>query len=123
MRCKFCGKKGLMWSYTDAGWHMDEEDGSYHACRGQKLLDQTMVNKIIDSVSISDKWLADRFIKKLALYRYLRPRAKISPELFINGRRNEREILGTASDSKFAKYMRLGTMDIYSLQADKRAEM
>ena len=121
MRCKFCGMTGLEWNYTDAGWTMNEAGGAYHACKGQKLLDQVVVNQILDSVSESDKFLAQRFIKKLALYRYLHPRARISPELFLTGRRNEREMLGTASDAQFSKYMRRGRMDIYNLQADKRA--
>ena len=112
MRCKFCGKTGLRWTYTDAGWHMDEEDGSYHACRGQKLLDQTMVNKIIDSVSISDKWKADKFIKRLAFYRYLYPRAAISPYSFIYGTDTERSYLCQCSDKAFQTIMKTGKTGI-----------
>jgi hypothetical protein len=99
---------GLNWVYSNESWHMDEPEGKYHACKGQMVLDQTIVKRVLDSVSSSDKWLADAFIKRLALYRYLYPRAKISPEVFINGRHSDREYLRRCSDKAFAGMMRSG---------------
>ena len=108
MKCKFCGISGLNWRYTDAGWHMDNPDGSYHACTGTKYLDPNMVQAIYDSTTESDLWLAQAFVKRLALFRYLYPRAPISTSVFINGTLSDRQYLRQCSDKAFKTIMRTG---------------
>jgi hypothetical protein len=112
MKCKFCGISGLNWNYTDAGWHMDNPDGSYHACKGTKYLDQELVQSIYDSTTESDLWLAQAFVKRLALFRYLYPRATISPQTFINGTLSDRQYLRQCSDKAFRQIMLRGNTGI-----------
>ena len=68
MKCKYCNQKGLNWLYGDVGWYMADE-GKTHECKGTRYLDQSVVLAIQQSVSESDRWKADKFIKRLALYR------------------------------------------------------
>ena len=121
MKCKYCGIKGLNWIYGTGGWYMAEGDGKLHSCRCQKLLDQVMVSQILDSVSVSDKWKAERFLKRLAFYRYLYPRAKISPESFLYGTDTERSYLCQCSDKAFQSIMKTGKTGI--LTKSNHAEM
>jgi hypothetical protein len=100
---------------------MAESEGRLHSCRGQKLLDQAMVCQILDSVSVSDKWKADKFIKRLAFYRYLYPRARISPYSFIYGTDTERSYLCQCSDKAFQAIMKTGKTGI--LTKSNHAEM
>jgi hypothetical protein len=87
---------------------MAESEGKFHACKGYKVLDQTVVADIQGSVTDSDRWKADKFIKRLALYRYLYPRARISPYTFIYGAEPDRDYLCKCSDKAFGQIMRSG---------------
>lgn len=111
MKCKYCQKKGLNWIYGNSGWYM-AEDGKVHSCTGAKYLDQEVVTAIQESVTDSDRWKADKFIKRLSLYRYLYPRARISPYTFIYGTDTERSYLCQCSDKAFGQIMRSGKTGI-----------
>ena len=111
MRCKYCLKTGLNWIYGNSSWYM-AENGALHSCKGTKYLDQDMVTAIQASVTDSDKWKADKFIKRLSLYRYLYPRAKMSPDCFIYGTDTERSYLCQCSDKAFGQIMRTGKTGI-----------
>ena len=88
----------------------EDEKGKFHACKGNKTLDQVMVSAVTSCVTSSDKWIADKFIKRLAMFRYLYPRALIRPELFINGTYNARKYLAQCSNTKFRNIMRTGSL-------------
>jgi hypothetical protein len=112
MKCKYCGIKGLNWIYGTVGWYMAEPEGGLHTCTGTKYLDQEMVTAIQASVTDSDKWKANKFIKRLAFYRYLYPRARISPYSFIYGTDTERSYLCQCSDKAFQSIMKTGKTGI-----------
>ena len=112
MKCKYCGIKGLNWIYGTVGWYMAEPEGGLHTCTGTRYLDQDMVTAIQASVTDSDKWKANKFIKRLAFYRYIYPRAKISPETFLYGTDTERSYLCQCSDKAFQTIMKTGKTGI-----------
>ena len=105
-KCRYCEKQ-IKWNYAEnGGWHAAEEDGSWHACSGAKYLDKDIVESIQSAVTISEKWIADKFIKRLSLYAYLYPGAVISESPFIQGDLNARLYLIRCSDPQFRKAMR-----------------
>ncbi len=106
MKCKFCGQVCKNQYSDNGGWHYAELDGSYHRCKASELLDEKMVDRVLSSVTETDTWLANKFIKRLALYRYLHPRAKMSAEPFISGTLYDRQYLIRCSDKAFSQIMR-----------------
>jgi hypothetical protein len=110
MKCKFCGQKCLNQYSENGGWHYAELDGSYHRCKASELLSGEMVDEVLSSVTETDTWLADKFIKRLALYRYLRPRAKMTAIPFICGSLYDRQYMVRCSDKAFAEIMRRGSI-------------
>jgi len=105
-KCKYCDKQ-IKWNYAEnGGWHAAESDGTWHACSGSKYLDADVVSAIQSAGSISEKWIADKFIKRLSLYVYLYPRAIVSSQAFIEGDLNYRLYLIRCSDPQFRKAMR-----------------
>lgn len=121
MKCRYC-KNPVKWQYAEqGGWHVAELDGSWHSCNAGRLLDQVMVKSIRDSVSQSDKWLADKFIKRLALFRWLYPKATISPQAFTNGTLSDRQYVIRCSDKAFKQIMKTGKTGL--MQKRDHAEM
>ena len=105
-KCKYCEKQ-IKWNWSEnGGWHAAESDGSWHACPGSKYLEPDVVSSIQKSVTVSEMWIADKFIKRLAEYCYLYPRAVISPVPFLSGDLNARLYLIRCSDPQFRKAMR-----------------
>ena len=120
-KCKYCGNE-VKWNYAEnGGWHAAELDGSWHSCNGNRQLDPNLVQAICDSVTVSDRWIADKFIKRLSLYRYLYPRAVISGSVFIEGTLSDRQYLIRCSDKAFQQIMRTGKTGI--LQKREHAQV
>lgn len=91
---------------------MAEPNGDWHSCTAGKVLPEDMVNAVTCSVTPSDKYLADAFIKRIALYRWLYPRKHIDFDVFINGTLSDRQYLRTCSDKAFAGIMKTGVIGI-----------
>ena len=103
-KCKYCGNE-VKWNCSENGWYAAELDGTYHSCNGNKLIDPEIISYITNSVTVTDKYLADKFIKRICLYRYLHPRAKISYKVFTEGDLYKRQYLIRCSDKAFKSEM------------------
>ena len=107
-KCKYCVEE-VKWNFADqGGWHAAELDGSWHACSGTTYLSQEQVDSIRGAVTVSDKWVADKFIKRISEYIYLHPRAKINIEAFIKSDFVQQRKIINLDYHDFQKLMRNG---------------
>jgi hypothetical protein len=90
------------------GWFAADADGSVHSCPGDKRLPNDIILSIQGAVTETDKWMADKFVKRLASYRYLYPKAKIDHVPFVIGSLYDRQYLIRCSDKAFKEIMRHG---------------